>query len=182
MIRGLRLGGALALLLLTAQAARCQHAATLRSSDATSLGSTGRNICPLREVRAGQRAVSKSVFRGTKIESFHIEIVGVLHKFDGTRNLILGRVLDGPVVARKSGIIAGMSGSPVYIKGRLAGAIALAWSFSKEPIAGITPIEEMLEAWQPKPSPEPAAAGSGQRLAHPLRVGGKVIERVRVAP
>jgi outer membrane protein assembly factor BamB len=133
-------------------------------------------------VRAGQRAVGKSVFRGTKIESFHIEIVGVLHEFDGTRNLILGRVLDGPVVARKSGIIAGMSGSPVYIKGRLAGAIALAWSFSKEPIAGITPIEEMLEAWQPKPSPEPAAAGSGQRLAHPLRVGGKVIERVRVAP
>ncbi|HUU53439.1 MAG TPA: SpoIVB peptidase S55 domain-containing protein, partial [Armatimonadota bacterium] len=85
-----------------------------------------RNICPLSEVRAGQIAVAKSVFRGTKIESFHVEIIGVIPKFDGTRSIILGRILDGPVVDRKSGVVGGMSGSPVYIDGRLAGAIAYA--------------------------------------------------------
>src|SRR4030042_1783009 len=107
-----------------------------------------RNIYPLKQVRAGQRAVAKSVFKGTTIESFHLEIIGVIHKFEGTRSVILARVLDGTVVKRQSGIIAGMSGSPVYLEGKLAGAIALAWSFSKEPIAGITPIEEVLAAWQ----------------------------------
>jgi len=133
---------------------------------------------PVSQVRAGQRAVAKSVFRGTKIESFHIEIIGVLHKYDGTRDLILGKVLDGPVAARKSGIIAGMSGSPVYIGGKLIGAIAYAWSWSKEPIAGITPIGEMLEAWQSQPGAKVSAGGSG--LDRPIEVAGHAVSRVRV--
>jgi len=138
---------------------------------------------PLDEVRAGQQAVAKSVFRGTRIESFHVEIIGVLREFDGTRSLILGRVLDGPVVARNSGVIGGMSGSPVYIDGRLVGAIALTWPWSREPIAGITPIEDMLAAWQTAPSgvSEPTSA-SGGPLASPLRVEDTVIRRVNVAP
>jgi sugar lactone lactonase YvrE len=140
-----------------------------------------RSICPLEEVRRGQRAVAKSVFRGTHIESFHLEIIGVLHKFDGTRSVILARVLDGPVVTRDSGVMGGMSGSPVYVGGRLAGAIALAWPWSKEPIAGITPIEDMLEAWREKPrakSEEPPA--SSARLSSPIMVGGAKISRVRL--
>jgi hypothetical protein len=141
-----------------------------------------RAIFPLRDVRPGQRAVGKSVFRGTKIESFHIEIIGVLRKFEGTRSVILGRILDGPVVTRKSGIIMGMSGSPVYINGRLAGAIALAWSFSKEPITGITPIEDMLQAWQPKPAAKTPTPAAAEDLPAPMRIGGKLIERVRIAP
>ena len=105
-----------------------------------------RNIYPLQQVKAGQRAVAKSVFKGTKIETFHVEILGVIHKFEGTRSVILARILDGPVVARKSGVIEGMSGSPVYLGGKLVGAIAYGWSFSKEPIIGIQPITAMIKA------------------------------------
>ena len=141
-----------------------------------------RNICPLSEVRAGQKAVAKSVFRGTKIESFRVEIIGVLPKFEGTRSVILGRILDGPVVERKSGVIGGMSGSPVYIDGRLAGAIAYAWPWSKEPIAGIQPIEDMLEALPERPiRSHDASAASGIAPA-PIRLDGSVIGRVRISP
>jgi len=135
-----------------------------------------RNIYPLKQVKAGQRAVAKSVFKGTKIESFHVEILGVIHKFEGTRSVILARILDGPVVARKSGVIEGMSGSPVYIEGKLAGAIAYGWSFSKEPIIGIQPIEQMLEAWGAGPPARPTPTAPPR----PLVVGGKRIAQVRL--
>jgi len=150
-------------------------------------------ICPLSEIRAGQRAVGKSVFRGTEIESFNLEIIGVLRKYDGTRSVILARVLDGTVVKRQSGVIMGMSGSPVYVNGKLAGAISLGWTFTREPIAGITPIEEMLEAWQEAPSakPQSVSPGEGQRSggsaaevtpATPLMVEGRKISSVRFGP
>ncbi len=139
------------------------------------------SICPLSEVRAGQIAVGKSVFRGTKIESFRVKIIGVLPKYDGSRSLILGRILDGTVVVRKSGAVGGMSGSPVYINGRLAGAVSMTWAFSKEPIAGITPIESMLEAWEEPKAPVPFGKGS-EALATPVQVNGRAISQVRVSP
>jgi len=142
----------------------------------------GGNICPLSEVRAGQIAVAKSVFRGATIESFHVKIIGVVPKYDGTRSIILGRILDGTVVARKSGTIGGMSGSPVYIGGRLAGAISMAWAWSKEPVAGITPIEDMLEAWQGPAKASPAPGAGGARLASPVRIGGATVGRIQMAP
>ncbi len=166
MLRSVRICCALSLLLmLNARAAYC-----LKTP-----------ILPVNQIHAGQRATAKSVFRGTRIDSFHLEIIGVMHKFEGTRNIILARVLDGPVVARKSGIIQGMSGSPVYIDGKLIGAIAYGWSFSKEPITGIRPIEEMLEAWQTSPGAKASAAGSSHPLDHPISVAGRRIERVCVA-
>jgi len=151
-------------------------------ANAPGLSEPASAIYPLREVRAGQRAVGKSVFRGTRVESFHLEVLGVLHKFDGTRSIILARILDGPVVTRKTGVIGGMSGSPVYIGGRLAGAIALTWPWSKEPIAGITPIEEMLVALDEEPAAreQPRPAGGGA-LKEPLRLAGAVVNRVRVS-
>ena len=135
-----------------------------------------RNIYPLKQVKAGQRAVAKSVFKGTKIETFHVEILGVVHKFEGTRSVILARILDGPVVARKSGVIEGMSGSPVYLGGKLVGAIAYGWSFSKEPIIGIQPIEQMLEAWGASPPARPAPTAPPR----PLVVRGKHVAQVRL--
>jgi len=92
----------------------------------------------------------------------------------------MGRVLDGPVVTRKSAIIEGMSGSPVYINGKLIGAIAYGWSWSKEPITGITPIEDMLEAWQGKPGAKMAPDEVDLSPNQPMRIGGRMIERVRV--
>ncbi len=140
-----------------------------------------RNICPLSEVRPGQIAMAKSVFRGTQIESFRVEIIAVVPKFDGTRSVILGKILDGPVVERKSGVIGGMSGSPVYVGGRLAGAIAYTWPWSKEPIAGIQPIEDMLEVFGERPSADGAEQAGGGRLSAPVRVSGSAIGRVRVS-
>lgn len=94
------------------------------------------------EVRAGMTGTGLTVFEGTRIESFDVEILGKLPNIGPGQNLILGRLSGGPLA--RTGVLAGMSGSPVMIDGRLIGAVAYSWSFSKDAIAGITPIHEML--------------------------------------
>ncbi len=88
------------------------------------------------------RGVGRTVFSGTQVEEFSVEILGVLENAGPQQNIILARLSGGPL--DKTGVMQGMSGSPVYLDGRLAGAVALSFPFSKEPIAGIRPIEEML--------------------------------------
>ena len=97
---------------------------------------------PFSEVRSGMKGIGKTVFHGETIESFDVEIVGLLPNIGPGQDLILGRCTGGPLAA--TGILAGMSGSPVTIDGKLVGAIAYSWEFAKDAIAGITPIEEML--------------------------------------
>ncbi len=100
-------------------------------------------IIPLADVRPGMKGYGLSVFSGTKIERFDVEVVSVLRKFYGDKDVILVRV--GHPVTDHANVIAGMSGSPVYLEGRLAGAVALALAyFAKDPLAGVTPIEYML--------------------------------------
>jgi hypothetical protein len=97
----------------------------------------------LDEVKPGMRGVGRTVFSGTKIEDFDVEVISILRNFSPGRNLILVR-LSGKVVDH-AGVIEGMSGSPVYVDGRLIGALSHALgSFMKEAIGGVTPIEEML--------------------------------------
>src|SRR2546425_1139568 len=98
------------------------------------------------ELRPGMVGIGRTVFDGTRVEEFKVHIIGVLENIIGThRNLILARLEGGPLA--HTGVIAGMSGSPVYVDGRLIGAVSYALgSFSKEPIAGITPIAEMTDA------------------------------------
>src|SRR6478736_5034583 len=98
------------------------------------------------EVRPGMVGIGHTVFNGTHVEEFKAHIIGVLENVIGThRNLILAKLEGGPLAS--TGVIAGMSGSPVYIDGRLIGAVSYALGqFSKEPIAGITPIAEMTDA------------------------------------
>jgi hypothetical protein len=100
-------------------------------------------MMPISEIRPGMVGVGRTVFEGTKVEEFRAHILGVVENVIGTqRNLILARLEGGPLAS--TGVIAGMSGSPVYVDGRLIGAVSYSLgSFSKEPIAGITPIEEM---------------------------------------
>jgi len=100
------------------------------------------SILPLRDVKAGMRAIGKTVFTGDKVENFDVEILGVLDNIGPKQSLILGRLSGGPL--EHTGVMQGMSGSPVYIDGKLIGAVALAFPYSKDPIAGIRPIEEML--------------------------------------
>jgi hypothetical protein len=114
------------------------------------LGLTGlRASTPLMsvsEIRSGMVGVGRTVFDGTHVEEFKAHIVGVLDNVIGShRSLILAKLEGGPLA--NTGVIAGMSGSPVYIDGRMIGAVSYALgSFSKEPIAGITPIAEMTDA------------------------------------
>ena len=98
----------------------------------------------LDEVRAGMVGTGLTVFQGTQRSEFAAEIMGVLENSTGvSQNLILARLTGGPL--DESGVIQGMSGSPVYIDGRLIGAVSYAMgSFSKDTIAGLTPIGEML--------------------------------------
>ena len=101
---------------------------------------------PVADVRAGMVGIGRTVFEGDRLDEFKVHILGVLENQIGPRrNLILARLEGGPLA--KTGVIAGMSGSPVYIDGRLVGAVSYSLGeFSTEPIAGITPIDEMIEA------------------------------------
>lgn len=112
-------------------------------------------IFPLKDVRAGQHGVGRTVFAGSKVEEFQVEILGVLENIGPHESIILGRLKGGPL--ENTGVLQGMSGSPVYIDGKLAGAVALAFPMSKEAIAGIRPIEEMLRV---DPDPKPARGSS----------------------
>ena len=118
-------------------------------------------LMTLDEVRPGMKGVGYTVFQGTKPESMGVEVLGVLRNLNGPRsNLILVRLLGEK--AEYTGVVAGMSGSPVYINGRLVGAISYRiGSFSKEPIAGVTPIAEMLEINEfDKSVPPPLVTGT----------------------
>lgn len=100
-------------------------------------------LYPLKDIRPGLQGTGKTVFTGDRVEQFQVEILGVLENIGPQQSLILGRLSGGPI--DRTGVMQGMSGSPVYIDGKLAGAIAMAFPFSKEPIAGIRPIEEMMQ-------------------------------------
>ena len=112
------------------------------------------------QIHPGMRGVAYTVFQGVKPEAMDVEVLGVLHNTNGPKgNVILVR-LHGPKV-EYTGVVAGMSGSPVYIDGKLAGALAFRiGEFSKEPIAGVTPIADMLEisALDRSPAEETAAS------------------------
>src|SRR5688572_989295 len=101
-------------------------------------------VFPVDELRPGMVGVGRTVFEGDRLDEFKVHIIGVLRNVIGPRrDLILARLEGGPLA--NAGVIAGMSGSPVYIDGRLVGAVSYSLgAFSKEPIAGITPIAEMV--------------------------------------
>ena len=105
------------------------------------------------ELRRGMSGFGLTTFQGTEIDTFQVEILGVLKGALGPRmDMILARLSGGPL--EHTGLIRGMSGSPVYIDGRLIGAIAYGWYFAKDPIGGITPIADMLEvATRQHPTP-----------------------------
>src|SRR5262245_7512901 len=103
-------------------------------------------LMPVDEIRPGMVGVGRTVFEGTQLSEFKVQILGVLRNVQGPRrDLILARLEGGPLA--QSGVAQGMSGSPVYIDGKLIGAVSYSiGAFSKEPIAGITPIAEMKDA------------------------------------
>jgi hypothetical protein len=117
------------------------------SSAQTSSVQTAQNpqIIAVSQIHAGMRGVAYTVFEGVKPEAMEVEVLGVLHNVNGPKGDIILVRLHGQKV-EYTGVVAGMSGSPVYLDGKLAGALAFRiGEFSKEPIAGVTPIADMLE-------------------------------------
>jgi hypothetical protein len=137
--------------------------------------------------------IGRTVFSGNRIEEFQVEVLGVLENIGPHESVILARLSGGPLA--ETGVMQGMSGSPVYIDGKLVGAVALGFAFSKEPIAGIRPIEDMIrpvatraavraprapvalatdELIRALPHPALAMAGGAQMvdIATPLSFGG----------
>lgn len=143
-----------------------------------SLASAAPEIYPLSQVRAGQHGVGRTVFSGTRIEDFQVEVLGVLENIGPKQSIILAKLSGGPLA--ETGVLQGMSGSPVYIDGKLAGAVALGFAEAKVPIVGIRPIEEMFRAAPQSPAklaavPRPKISNNGMNLeeiATPLAFSG----------
>lgn len=124
---------------------------------------TSQPTIPVSQIHTGMRGVAYTVFEGIKPESMDVEVLGILHNMNGPKGDIILVRLHGTKV-EYTGVVAGMSGSPVYLDGKLAGAIAFRiGEFSKEPIAGVTPIASMLEinALDKSPAEEATAAKPG---------------------
>ena len=118
------------------------------------LGQASPPIFPLRDVTPGLKGVGRTVFEGDRIDEFQVEILGVLkNAVAPRRDLILARLSGGPLGT--TGVVSGMSGSPVYVDGKLVGAVSRAFPLSKGAIAGVTPIEQMLSV---VPSPPASVA------------------------
>src|ERR1700733_11042731 len=102
------------------------------------------DIFPLSQVKPGMKGEALTIFAGDQIEKFDLVVIGVMPNFLAPRESIILVQLVGPKVEH-TGVVAGMSGSPVYFEGKLAGALSLKLGqFNKEPLAGITPIENIL--------------------------------------
>lgn len=111
---------------------------------------TSDRFIAVEEIRPGMRGYGLTVFRGTRPERFDVEVIDVLHNFRPDQDLILIRA-DHPILD-EAHVVAGMSGSPIYLDGRLAGAYAYGWPFSQDPVAGVTPIANMAaEMHRPLP-------------------------------
>ncbi len=133
-------------------------------------------IIRVREMKPGMKGYGLTVFQGTKIERFEVEVLGVLPKANVGHDLIFIRMVGGPLHSRGVNIAAGMSGSPIYINGRLAGAVSMTfWGFPKEPQCLVTPIEDMLEALDPRLPREPAGMVRAQAEPQTVTFGGKRI-------
>src|SRR5215210_4278644 len=129
------------------------------------------------------KGVGRTVMKGTRIETFQAEVLGILKNTSPGRDLILCR-LSG-LNLDKTGVIAGMSGSPVYIKGKLLGAVAYAWAFGKEPIAGITPFSQMQEfaaVYERRDVADGKSKPARVGLASPLFLDGRAYKDVTVSP
>ena len=124
------------------------------------------SFMPLDQVKPGMKGIGKTVFRGSEVEEFEAEVLGVLKNIAPRQDAILARLSGGPL--EKTGVMGGMSGSPVYVDGRLIGAVSFSFPFSKEAVAGVTPIEQMV--------------GNFERSNEPVRGDPIVVEVSSIAP
>src|SRR5215475_6874055 len=131
---------------------------------AASLSARPTDIMPASDLAPGMKGYGFSdLGDGKGVQRFEIEVVGLLKSYAPKQDLILARVLG--TMLDKTGIIAGMSGSPIYVDGRLVGALAYGWPFSREPICGITPIQSMLDIRKAPATPPVPIGGAATQAA-----------------
>ena len=134
---------------------------------------------PVKDIKPGMKGYGLTVFQGTKPERFDVEVIDVLQNFRPRHELILVKTQHPRLEV--ANVVAGMSGSPIFIDDKMIGAYAYGWTFGKEPVAGVTPIRTMLDdlerplpkeidGWPLEPLPRVAAkpgakAGAGNRRA-----------------
>ncbi len=127
-------------------------------------------VFPLSEVREGMKGVGYTVIHGTNVEPFNVEVISVLKKrWHGTDAILIK--ISG-LNLEHSGTVAGMSGSPIYFDGKLAGALAFGWNYAKDPIAGVTPIEEMYKLYEDPNTVPKGGVSSQNSLQTPLIFSG----------
>ncbi len=128
---------------------------------------------PTADIKPGMEGYGLSVFQGTKVEKFQVKVIGVIKKVLSGRDAILVRC-SGAVLGRNN-VVRGMSGSPIYINGKLAGALSYGFDFSKEPIVGVTPVADMLEALSFDDRP----GASDRKVSYRMPARSNVIEASR---
>lgn len=141
-----------------------------------------KNIMLVKDIKPGMKGYGKTVFRGTKIETFQAEVLGIMRKVNMGTDLILVRLSGGPITERGANLIEGMSGSPIYINGKIIGAFAYGGIFGKEPIGMVTPIEYMHDAWDPSLPTKPSTfyPFSVTNLSKPVVVNGRTYTKAAI--
>ncbi len=128
------------------------------------------DILPLSKIKPGMTGYGLTTFKGTTISRFEVTVIGIMRKVNNGHDLILVRMKGGPITERGANLIHGMSGSPIYINDKCIGAFSQGEQWPKEPIGMVTPIEDMLEAWDPdipqtppyfQPADKPPTPGGG---------------------
>jgi len=130
----------------------------------------------IEEIRPGMKGRGLTVFKGTEPEEFQFEVLDILWKREVGSNAIIIRMSGGPL--EKTAIIAGMSGSPCYIDGKLIGAVSFGWHFESEPIAGVTPVEEMKYVFE-RGEKEETTALETKAYASPVLVMNNPVDDLR---
>jgi hypothetical protein len=142
------------------------------SQDAPDVRPMLRDVFPVSQLKPGMRGYGLTVFKGTKIERFEVEVVGVLDNALYGYPLVMIMMRGGPITERGAMVIAGMSGSPIFIEGKIVGALAYGFGFPKEPVALVTPLEAMLTNLHPRAESQLADLRSGHMIRKPVRIAG----------
>jgi len=142
------------------------------SQDAPDVRPMLRDVFPVSQLKPGMRGYGLTVFKGTTIERFEVEVVGVLDNALYGYPLVMITMRGGPITERGAMIIAGMSGSPIFIEGKILGALAYGFEFPKEPVALVTPLEAMLTNLHPRAEAQLADLRGGHMIRKPVRIAG----------
>lgn len=123
----------------------------------------------------GSRGYGLTVYQGTRIERFSFTVLGVAPRALRGTDMLLVRIDDGPLTRYRSSVMGGMSGSPMYVNGKLIGALGYGYTGAKIPIGGVTPIQSMRKVLKESKEGPPVS-----RLSHPLKAGNRVFRKLRL--